>query len=177
MKTNLRQVRVHDAMSSLFTIAVATVMLLAGAAEARMQSAQAPAVPNRHTRVKVGARAEPPAIIAVRIHHGMCPFCRKLDPMFTKLSRQTKEPTVLFVTLDLSDKASQRQAALLAGALGLESLWTGDFSNIGTVTFVDGKRKRKLSTFSAMDPQTMQPAPAKQLDAALREAVRLLSLK
>lgn len=113
---------------------------------------------------KVDATVETPRIIAVRIHHDRCPYCQRLAPEFAALSRASDGDGVLFVTLDLSNAATQRQAALMAAALGIEYLWTGDFSRIGTVTFVDGKSKRTLSTYRAAEEQELQ--------AALREAVK-----
>ena len=113
-------------------------------------------------RMKVEAKLASPDIIAVRVRHDMCPFCKKFDPQFPKLIRQTNE-SVLFVTLDLTNESTQQQAALLVGALGLKKLWPGDMSQMGTITFVDGTSKEIISS--------MHMVGTKEVKAALNEAV------
>ena len=92
----------------------------------------------------------------------MCPVCQELDPKFPNLIRQTGRDSVLFVTLDLTSETTQQQSALLVGALGIEHVWTGDLSKLGSVTFVDGKSKRIISSILTVD--------TKQILTALREA-------
>lgn len=112
--------------------------------------------------MRVDARAEVPHVIAVRFHHDMCPFCKGLKPIFAGLPEEFADESVLFVTLDMSSAASQRQAGRLVAALGIESLWTGDLSKIGTITFVDGTSRRVLSSVRTLD--------AKEIRVALRVA-------
>ncbi len=126
----------------------------------------------RGASMKVSAEVRSPDIIAVRIHHDLCPFCKKLDPQFAKLIRRASDDSVLFITLDLTSEKTQQQAALLVGAMGLERVWTGDLSRIGTVTFVDGKSKRIISSLRAVDAETMRVLDAKALQAALRKAAK-----
>lgn len=130
------------------------------------------AAASRGAAIKVGAKVRTPDIIAVRVHHDMCPFCKQLDPQFVKLTRQTNNGAVLFVTLDLTNTATQQQAALLVGALGLEGVWTGDLSRLGTVTFIDGTSKRVVSSIRAVDENTMRVMNARKLGAALRKALK-----
>ncbi len=130
------------------------------------------AAASRGAAIKVSAQVKTPDIIAVRVHHDMCPFCKQLDPQFAKLTRQTNNGSVLFVTLDLTNAATQQQAALLVGALGLEGVWTGDLSRLATITFVDGTSKRVVSSVRAVDEETMRVMNAKTLQAALRKAVK-----
>lgn len=122
------------------------------------------AAPPRGSDMKISVTVGAPRIIAVRFHHDLCPFCKALEPEFSKLIRRTDEDSVLFLTLDLTSKSTQRQAALLVGALGLEHVWPGDLSKLGTVTFVDGRSKEIVSTYSA--------AGAKSIGAAVAEAVK-----
>ena len=123
----------------------------------------------RGSDMKIAAKVESPAIIAVRIRHDMCPYCKKFDPLFPALVRQAMEESVLFVTLDLSSEESQRQAALLVGALGLEKVWTGDMSKMGTITFIDGKSKKVLSSTHQTDVKTVRVAMRKALATARRD--------
>ncbi len=113
--------------------------------------------------MKVTAKVEAPAIIAVRVRHDMCPLCKGLDPKFPEIIRNANDESVLFVTLDLTDETTQQQAALTVGALGIESVWTGDLSKLGSVTFVDGSSKRIISSVQTVD--------ARKIEAALRKVV------
>lgn len=117
----------------------------------------------RGSDMKVTAKVKAPDIIAVRVRHDMCPLCKALDPKFPEIIRNANDESVLFVTLDLTDETTQQQAALTVGALGIECVWTGDLSNLGTVTFVDGKSKRIISSVQTVDTE--------KIEAALREAV------
>lgn len=150
-----------------FSAALAAVQEQGRAAKAAQDAAIA-----RGASMKVSAEVKSPDIIAVRIHHDLCPFCKKLDPQFGKLTRRARDDSVLFITLDLTSEETQQQAALLVGALGLEGLWTGDLSKIGTVTFVDGKSKRIISSIRAVDAETMRVLNSSALQAALRQAVK-----
>ena len=127
--------------------------------------------------MKVSAVARPPKIIAVRVHHDMCPYCKQLEPQYAELIRRAKDESVLFVTLDLSSETSQRQSALLAGALGLKRVWPRDLSTLGTVTFVDGKSKRVISSFRAIDAESMRAFDADELYGRLLDAVKSLKDK
>jgi len=120
---------------------------------------------NRGAHHKVEARIATPKLLAVRFHHDVCPSCKKLKPDFEALSASVVDDSVLLITLDLSTPATQQQAALMAGALGLDSLWTGDLSRIGTVTFLDTKSKKVLVEFRSDGDTT--------LEASWRTAIQL----
>ena len=132
-----------------------------------VSSAQERSVPqaNRGTEFKIDARVQPPKILAVRTHHDLCPYCKQLKPQFEKLSERVIDESMLLVTFDLTTPATQQQAALLAGALGLESVWTGDLSRVGTVTFLDAKSKRVLAEFKADGDKPLEAVA----QAALRQ--------
>lgn len=138
----------------------------------RAEKAAQDAATARGASMNVSAKVKSPGIIAVRIHHDLCPYCKKLDSQFAKLTRRASGDSVLFITLDLTSERTQQQAALLVGALGLERVWTGDLSKIGSVTFVDGKSKRIISFLRAVDAETMRVLDAKALQAALRKAAK-----
>ncbi len=108
--------------------------------------------------MKIAARPAVPDVIAVRIRHDMCPFCKKFDPQFSEVVDNVSDEPVLFVTLDLSTEATQQQSALLVGALGLEHIWTGDMSKIGTITFVHGSSKKTIASTHQVDLETVQAA-------------------
>ncbi len=120
------------------------------------------AAPPKGSNMKVSAKVETPRLIAVRVRHDMCPVCQQLDPNFPSLIRQASGDSVLFVTLDLTNETTQQQSALLVGALSIEHMWTGDLSKLGSVTFIDGKSRRTISSIQTVD--------TKQILTALRDA-------
>ncbi len=134
-------------------------------AVAAILAARAVAAP-RGSDMKVDAEVKAPDIIAVRVRHDMCPLCKGLDPKFPEIIRNANDESVLFVTLDLTDETTQRQAALTVGALGIESVWTGDLSNLGSVTFVDGKSKRIISSVQTVDAKKIEDALRKVVDSS-----------
>ncbi len=111
---------------------------------------------NRGTQFQVDARVRQPEVLAVRVHHDMCPHCTRLKPQFEKLGARVIDASVLLVTLDLSTPATQQQAALMAGALGIEFIWTVDLSRVGTVTFLDFKSKKTLAEFRADGDRSLE---------------------
>jgi hypothetical protein len=108
--------------------------------------------------MKVTAVVEAPDVLAVRIRHDMCPYCQALDAEMPGLMKKTVGDSVLWITLDLTDETTQKQAALLAGALGLEAVWTGDMSRIGSVTLIDGKTKDVISVIEGADAKKIRKA-------------------
>ncbi len=112
----------------------------------------------RGRKIKIKAAVASPKIIAVRIRHDMCPFCKGFDSKFPKLVRKTKDDSVLFVTLDMSNETTQEQGAMLVSALGLESVWTGDLSKMGTIAFVNAETKQIISTAYQVDEKTVLAA-------------------
>jgi len=119
----------------------------------------------------ISVKARVPQIVALRVHHDQCPVCKKLkaDPEFPKISTLSNLGDVLFVTLDMTSEETQSQSALLVGALGLEAFWPVDLSTLGTVTLVDWKRKRTLSSVRAFD--------VKAIRSAVREALALVEVE
>lgn len=118
--------------------------------------------------MKVRATVEAPKVIAVRVRHDMCPVCRQLDPKFPELISQSEKDSVLFVTLDLTNETTQKQAALLVGALELEQAWTGDLTMLGSVTFLDGTSKRILGSVQTTDTEEIRRALRKALSSSNR---------
>lgn len=159
---NVRSSFVSAALGSLALLVVVTAAAAAGGGAGTAKTGQDAAAARGADR-KVNAKVSSPGIIAVRVRHDLCPLCKELDPKFPELVRQANNESVLFVTLDLSSETTQKQAALLVGALGLQRVWTGDLSKIGSVTFLDGKSKRILSFVQTVD--------RKEIEAALQKAV------
>ena len=118
---------------------------------------------------KLLADTQAPTVIAIRVHHDLCPYCKKLAPAFSRLVRAADgEGATLFVTLDFSTPASQRQAGLLLTALGLQNHWTGDYSSLGSVTLVDGTTKATIATYRPGGEETLAAVLADAIEAATR---------
>ena len=138
--------------------ALAVAMLPAAPAFSRQKGAA----------MKIAAKAQAPKIVALRVHHDLCPYCRKLktDPAFPKLGRLKADGAVLFVTMDMTDEATQKQSALLIGALGLQNLWPADLSTLGTITFVNWETKKVISTIRSVDVASIRSATRDALASA-----------
>ena len=112
----------------------------------------------RHSSLKC------PDVVAVRIHADWCGTCRKLDPMYSKLMKRSADLPVLFVTFDMTSKATARQAEYLAGLLNLEQVWSRHCRKAGTIVLVDPERKQVVSSI-------LGDGSLKDAEAKLREAV------
>lgn len=167
MMTAGKNVRSSFVSVALGSLALLVVVTAAGGGEGTAKTEQDAAAARGADR-KVSAEVSSPEIIAVRVRHDLCPLCKELDPKFPELVRQANNESVLFVTLDLSSQTTQKQAALLVGALGLQRVWTGDLSKIGSVTFLDGKSKRILSFVQTVDWKEIEAALQKAVDSRRR---------
>ena len=132
--------------------------MLGGVGVAALLLAAAPNVagPNGAPRVNVGLAA--PTFLAVRFHHGQCPYCVKIEPEIPAIVAEASKRSVLFVDLNMTDEAAQQQSAFLLAALGLADLWSGDLSKVATVTFIDWKSKAVLSADGFTDADVLRAA-------------------
>lgn len=90
-----------------------------------------------------------PKLIAVYAYADWCPNCKLLSPI-VKQARETgglDNKDVLFVTLDLSDKARIHQSVMLAKSLGLERFMQQQGSAVGYVALLDAKTTKELARF------------------------------
>jgi hypothetical protein len=119
----------------------------------------------RGTDLGVNAQARSPKIVALRIHHDLCPYCKALtsDPKFARLGVEPEDESVLFVTLDMSSTHTQRQSAMLLAALGLAELWPADLTALGTLTLVDWENKKVVASERALDVPSIRAALRKAL--------------
>jgi methionine-R-sulfoxide reductase len=88
-------------------------------------------------------------IIAVYAYASWCPNCKLLSPQLQKARTQgaLDSDDVLFITFDLSDKASIHQSLLLAQALGLGDYLKAQGSGTGYVALIDTNSKKELARF------------------------------
>ena len=109
--------------------------------------------------------ARVPQVLAVRFHADWCGACKKLDGVFAELRRRTSDAPVLYLTLDLTDEVTRRQAEYLAGVVGLDQVWVAQRNKVGSIVFVDAASKRALSNIAASDGIAA-------LDSAVRESIK-----
>ena len=105
--------------------------------------------------VAVGPKPEvvQPDLIIARFHADWCGACKTLAPKFDSLKQAAAEESVLFVTLDMTTDESRRQAALLAGALGLDKAWARSGLKTGQAMIVCGRYKEVIATVPAAEDQ------------------------
>ena len=90
-----------------------------------------------------------PKLIAVYFWASWCPNCKLLSPVLDQ-ARETgalDHQDVLFVKLDLSDKASIHQSVLLASALGIAPFVQAQGSATGYVAILGPDKKTELKRF------------------------------
>ena len=169
MKTKSTCIQSHldiPVLGCLTAACLASAVFAGGDSDLSSEAAKT-AAEARGRRFKINATVAPPKIIAVRIRHDMCPFCKGFDSQFPKLVHKTKADSVLFVTLDMTDETSQQQAAMLVSVMGLERAWTGDLSKMGTIMFLNGETKQVISVVYQVDEETVLKAVGDALDSLL----------
>ena len=115
-------------------------------------------------------RAFRPRLVLARMHADWCPRCPTIAPIFEELTGKYGNEAVLFVTLDITDPQTQKQAMLLAtsldiwGHIGIE--YNGDRVKIepGMIRLIDREKGESLGTLRAVDEQP-------QLEDALAHAL------
>lgn len=113
------------------------------------------------------ADAKEPQLVAIKLHADWCGSCRRMGPVFEDLGTVMEEAPVLFVHLDLTDRASRKQAAYLMEMMGLSEVWHQYDSGkkTGLIVVVDADTKKPVTHLTA--DQTL-----KQMKAALEESLQ-----
>ena len=90
-------------------------------------------------------------IFAVYFSAKWCPNCQILSPIVAeaRAKGELDAKDVLFVTLDLSDKASIHQSQLLTSALGLGDYIAAQGSSTGYLALVDATSKHEIARFDS----------------------------
>ena len=100
------------------------------------------------TQVGQAAATATPEIIAVKFTADWCSICKSMDPTMKEITQEMSEDSVLFVTFDMTNKATQRQSEFLASALGLESVWAANRGKAGLVALVHFESRSVVATLS-----------------------------
>lgn len=115
---------------------------------------------------------ERPELIVARFHADWCGACTQLAPKFESLKRAAAEKSVLFVTFDLTTAESRHQAALLAGALGLDLAWDSNGMKTGQVLIVCGRSNEVIATVLAAEDASISLEKLRQAVTTARAAGR-----
>lgn len=100
------------------------------------------------------ARTMPkPVLLAVYVYASWCPNCKILGPAIEEARAQgmLDKKDILFVRLDLSDKAAIHQSRLLAQALGLEEWLKTQGSATGYMALIDAETREEAARFDSGD--------------------------
>jgi len=125
MKTELRKLPILVAVLGLF---------LAGQVAS---AAESPAQPER---------------IAALFYADWCGSCKVLDPKVKEARAELAEDTkTLFVTFDLTDEATRAQSAMLAEALGLDTVYEAHAPKTGYLLVLDAAHKSVLHKVTKTD--------------------------
>lgn len=116
--------------------------------------------------------AERPELIVARFHADWCGTCTQLAPKFDMLLRAAADQPVLFVTFDLTTVETRRQAALLAGALGLESVWDSNGMKTGQILIVCGRSREIVATVPAAEDSATSLATLRHAATTARSGGR-----
>ncbi|MEM7610649.1 MAG: thioredoxin domain-containing protein [Pseudomonadota bacterium] len=85
------------------------------------------------------AESQSPALYGVLFYADWCGSCKTLDPKLTKAKADSDvgQSDILFVRLDLTDKATKHQASLLASALDLDGVYAENAGKTGYLAIID----------------------------------------
>lgn len=90
-----------------------------------------------------------PKLIAVFFSADWCPSCKILAPELAaaRMKGELNKKDILFVTLDLTDKATIHQSILLSSALGIAPFVQKQGSSTGYVALLAANKTTELARF------------------------------
>jgi len=90
-----------------------------------------------------------PQLLAVYFYADWCPNCQILSVQLgdARLDGMLDQKPVLFVKLNLTDKASIHQSILLASQLGIADFVQAQGSKTGYIALLDAATKKELTRF------------------------------
>ncbi len=98
------------------------------------------------------ARPAAPEYVLVRFHADWCKACRGLESNFNALQKSHQSDSLLFITLDLTDEASRRQAEYLAASLRLSDTWVESGLRTGQMMLVSTRTGEATTTIASGIP-------------------------
>jgi len=100
------------------------------------------------------SESEQPQVIGLMFYADTCGSCKILDPKVEAAQQSFANDPVLFLTFDHSNPASQKQAALLAEAVGLASVYSSEKKASGFMLLVDPKSQQVLARITRSMSET-----------------------
>ncbi len=111
-----------------------------------------------------GETADDPKAVALLFYADWCGSCEVLDPKLDEAKAAVADEPVLFVTLDHTDEATSRQAAMLVNAMGLREVYAPHAGRTGFVLLVDRKTNETITRIT-------RDSSEDEIEATLRSAV------
>lgn len=105
----------------------------------------------------LSASAGAPRLLAVKFHADWCGACQKMNKTMHHLNNKLDGRSVLFVTLDATNKTRKRRAGHLAYALGLKKVWRRYNGRTGFILLIDrrtGRVRGKLTSSMSLKSMT-----------------------
>lgn len=116
--------------------------------------------------LSAGARELPkPQLIAVYFYADWCANCKILSPKIDEVKTALTKENVLFVTMNLTDKATIHQSILLAQGLGIGEYLQAQGSATGYMALLDSGSKKELIRF---DRESTGEVIRKEIEARLK---------
>ncbi len=106
-----------------------------------------------------------PQVIAVKFHADWCGSCRAMGTAFEDIANKLDGKPALFLTFDLTNQTTRRQAELLAGAMKLNKVWSANSDKSGFVVLVDARTRLVVDRLTSKHS-------VKEMASAVKRAMR-----
>ena len=130
-----------------------------------------PSVPSLSTGVaRAGTAADAtaktpgPKLIAIKFHADWCGSCKAMGNVYEELQEKHDQQPVLWLVLDHTRAHHRQQAAFLAQALDLDTVWEEHGGKTGFILLIDPEQQRVLVKLT-------REHGIKQMGAKLKEAL------
>ncbi|TVR52128.1 MAG: thioredoxin [Puniceicoccaceae bacterium] len=97
------------------------------------------------------AKPAKPEAVALIFHADWCGSCKAMEPVIKEARQELGDARALFVTLDLTNDETRRQAELLAAALGLGDIYAERGGRTGAMLVVNRATGKVVETVTRED--------------------------
>ncbi|MBI1194845.1 MAG: hypothetical protein GC138_03230 [Gammaproteobacteria bacterium] len=92
-----------------------------------------------------------PQAYGVLFYADWCGSCKILEPKIQEARQSLKDSPILFLTLDMTDEVTKYQAAMLAGTVGLDSLYAENAGKTGYMLIIDANTRKVIGKLTKGD--------------------------